>query len=34
MLDHDPSGQQGPSKQIPDVIRVHEPKDEDEVPVG
>jgi len=33
MLDHDPSGQQGPSKQIPDVIRVHEPKDEDEVPV-
>ena len=32
MLDHDPSGFTGPSKTQPDVIRVIEPKEEDDIP--
>eukprot|EP00009_Paramoeba_aestuarina_P007243 CAMPEP_0201513574 /NCGR_PEP_ID=MMETSP0161_2-20130828/5600_1 /ASSEMBLY_ACC=CAM_ASM_000251 /TAXON_ID=180227 /ORGANISM="Neoparamoeba aestuarina, Strain SoJaBio B1-5/56/2" /LENGTH=243 /DNA_ID=CAMNT_0047909857 /DNA_START=47 /DNA_END=778 /DNA_ORIENTATION=- len=30
MLDHDPEGKQGPTKPIPDAIRVIEPKEDEE----
>lgn len=29
MKDHDPSGKLGPSRQLPDVVKIHEPKEED-----
>ena len=31
MLDTDPSGKTGPKQQLPDVIKIHEPKDESSV---
>ncbi|KAI9182903.1 40S ribosomal protein S3 [Blastocladiella emersonii ATCC 22665] len=32
MLDHDPTGQKGPKKALPDVVIISDPKDDDEVP--
>ncbi|ORZ35735.1 ribosomal protein S3 [Catenaria anguillulae PL171] len=32
MLDHDPTGQRGPKKALPDVVIISDPKDDDEVP--
>lgn len=29
MKDHDPSGKLGPGRQLPDVVKIHEPKEED-----
>jgi small subunit ribosomal protein S3e len=29
MLDHDPEGKNGPKMPLPDVVKIHEPKDEE-----
>ena len=29
MKDHDPSGKLGPSRQLPDIVKIHEPKEEE-----
>jgi len=34
MLDHDPTGKEGPSTPLADIITVHEPKDEDGKPAN
>jgi small subunit ribosomal protein S3e len=30
MLDWDPKGKQGPTMPLPDLVTIHEPKEEDE----
>ena len=34
MRPHDPEGKQGPKKQMPDVVTIHEPKEDIAAPDG
>ena len=34
MLPHDPEGKMGPAYQLPDVVQIHEPKEEETLPAA